>query len=202
MYRIALLYITCLPLHLLPAQITDWERESDPDEAMQVFTREVGEERLIEVKMVLEIEASIEEIMETVHNINSYTTWIYRCRKAELVMRDSQKYAYRTVIKMPIMMKDREILAKVTESWCTKGKVFSREIESAPHLLPANKDLERIAFYESSWTMEPVTPQQTRLIITALSDGSKGLPNWIAKKLIVSGPTQTLRQLKQHVEAK
>lgn len=182
------------------AQSTPWKLEKDR-EGIQVYTREVPNSAYRAFKGIVEIQCSLEELVETLRDFPSFSQWYYRLTKGEILSRsnDHQGYCY-TIMDLPWPATDRDNIFQYTWKWPSEEEAILTST-SVPEYLPNKKGFIRIRESTSTWHLKRLDADRVRLVHEAHADPAGELPAWLANSFVSEAPFSSLKKLRERVES-
>jgi hypothetical protein len=176
-----------------------WRKIRDVD-GMQLFTHEVKDSPILMVKAIALIDADVASIRAVVDDLAHHQKWVPYLVETRLLQQVSptEKLLY-SRFDAPWPVSDRDFVYRLNISVNENGTVsYRHESEKSP-LMPAQKDYVRARLMESTYTMTPVTPTQTRVEILFHADPRGWLPLWLVNLVERRFPLLALKGLKERL---
>lgn len=168
-------------------------------EAMWVYTRDRAGSDIKEVRLVMEVDATIPAINAVLDDAERQTDWVYRCIEArDLGGTVDTGWYYYSRIDMPWPMDDRDLIAKVVGSK-TKNAYKSVSL-AAPDRAPRVSDCVRITDFDVSTSYRRIDDKNTEVTYQLHSEPGGQVPVWLVNMFIDKGPVETMTRLRDLVE--
>ena len=195
-----LLLCTCGPAHCIAqAAVDGFVLESD-DDGVQVYVREETNGEM-SVRVETRARTQVQEVQAVLDFAAGYPEWVHRCDGAYIVAGgQADDYLFVSGIDMPFPFRDKEVVARVTQSVDEYG-VLTRTIAGSPDALPPTKGRDRPAVYDGLWVVSPLANDMVQLQVTVRTDAGSGLPTWLRKEIMTGGPIKTVTNLRRRLQA-
>lgn len=190
-YVFALLYFFSLP-----ALAAEWQLHSNR-EGVEVFTAEVPGQNLKAFRGIAVIDAPMDKVLDVLADLPRMPRWFYQMRSAQLLSGTESKGRVYIVIAGIWPVSDRDAVIDV-ETHRINDAIM---IQSTGR--PAAKAIDsccvRIPSLQSSWLVSSLSPKQTQVIFTTQSHPGGVIPLWLANRVAVDMPRQTLNGLRREL---
>lgn len=172
-----------------------WNLRKDKH-GIKVYTRDHKNESVLEYLAITSIDATIEKLVEIIHDVENYPDWTENCETASVykILSDSSRIEYMTT-KVPWPLEDRDVVMEFVVSSHT-NEYFEAILRSVPDAVPESEDYVRIHISEGNWIFKEIGENKVEIIHQFLSEPGGNIPMWIVNMFIVSGPYKTLLNLK------
>lgn len=171
------------------------------EDSIEVFARKESNGDMT-IKIVCWAGTRVETIRNTLNATDKYPEWVYRCDSAyTLDATPDGSFTFVSKVDMPFPFRDREVVARVKQNIDANG-ILVRTIRSTPDRIPPNKGILRQQVYTSTWRAEPQPDERVKLTCTVRTDAGSGLPGWIRREIMASGPLRTIRKLRSRLNAR
>lgn len=189
-------FIFLLAVHFstVSAQEADWELRKN-EAGIQVFTREVETSNLDAFKAEATINNTVQSLISTFQDLNSFYTWMPDCEQAELISFDGTKQYHYVEIYAPFPVSNRD--GCYLFEYEQQGENMKINISAVPELKPKVDGMVRVPFSKGYWLLEKLNDKQTKLTYTAIADPGGAIPAWLANSAVVSNPYDTMKNLKE-----
>lgn len=186
--------LTLLCFLTLPALAGEWQLHSNRD-GVEVFTAEVPGQNLKAFRGITVIDAPIDKVLEVLTDLPRMPNWFYQMRRAELLSGSAAEGRIYIVIAGVWPVSDRDAVIDVDTHHINDAVM----IQSVGR--PAAKPLEnccvRIPSLQSNWLVSSLSLEQTQVIFTTQSHPGGVIPLWLANRVAVDMPRQTLNGLRR-----
>jgi len=182
---------------LLEAQ--EWELKKEED-GIRVYLREAKDSKIKEVRITMEVQASLSAVVSVLRDPDAYAEWVYKCAESRLLGEaDKKECMYYSRIDFPWPIKDRDLVARSSLVQDPNTKQIT--IRSVAHegQLPEQKDAVRIPAMESRWILTPLSNGKVQMENRIWSDPGGSLPAWLVNMAVDKGPTQTMTRLRDRL---
>ncbi|MFT6868213.1 MAG: hypothetical protein ACJA08_003063 [Cyclobacteriaceae bacterium] len=178
----------------------DWNFVNE-DEGISVYTRHNELSAIKEIRIILTVETTMEDITELLANVPLYADWVYKCDDSFLLKHVSEEeFHYYITMDFPFPFWDRD-LAVHSKHWIDpeNGAYHSHSVTSTDSSY-TNEEFVHITEFESHWHITPVGNGQLSIDYTALSNPGGDIPIWLVNMAITKGPLETMRRFARQVE--
>jgi len=174
-----------------------WKSDKKVD-GIEAFTR-IKTKGLKEVKVIAEIDTSIEKLVKFISDYQNPKEWKHSTRKSKVVNRASEDlFTVYFVIATPWPLRDRDFYATVNVSQNLLGNYA--EIILKPDLNFEKKGSKvRMKDFETKWILKEITPEKTSVELYSFGDPI-GIPSSLVNMFIVDTPFKTVINLKNDIK--
>ena len=189
--------VSFLIVFLLFASQDSWELKKDKNN-IQIYTRETENSPIKSFKGVTQIEATPEQVLKVIQDLQKYPLWMDRCESGKIieVISDSEYYI-QTKMKMPVPVKDRDVVQLI--------KIERRESEiyidiiSTPDYIQADDSYLRMPLSEGYWKLTSTGIKSTKIELVSTNDPGGSIPDWVVNMMIVGTPYSMMENLQRYV---
>ena len=176
-----------------------WELKRDRD-GIQVYTRKVEGSKFKAVRAVMEVEASLNQLVGLVQDTTACPDWASLCKEARVVERlsDTDMYVH-TLNDLPWPVTNRDAVAHVRWSQDPESLAVTMLATATPDKVPTRRGSVRIKYAETSWTFSPAPGGRVQVESLAHIDPAGGVPAWLTNRLLVDSPWDTMRDMRKIV---
>ncbi len=194
-----LLAVSSLAVAWAPSTGNAWTLKRSGDD-MWVYTRDRAGSPIKEVKLIMNVDASIAEINAVLNDATRQPEWVFRCLKGKDLGGDvaAGGWYYYSLIDMPWPMEDRDVVGKVTGG--PEGTSYVSHTVAAPKRTPVVKDVVRLTTFEVSTTYEAQPSGKTKVTYQLYSEPGGSVPTWLVNMFVDKGPVETMTKLRKLVE--
>jgi len=146
------------------------------------------------------VEADIATLINLLRTPQMCSKWVYRCQSSVLYSQDSNTDVVYTTSKMPLIIEDRDVFAKIT--W-NKDPVthIVLGVGHAINGLPEEQNYIRIKNATMIWELTPLYNGNTIVKSYVHVNPGGDTPAWITNMLSINIPIKTLSELKKLLAA-
>lgn len=199
------LFLIFMALTQVPglAQKEQGEYQLVAEEAgVRVYVRSDAKD-ILNVRVTTTARAKINAALSILDDAKTYPSWVHRCTEAFVLPGGTaNRYTYCSRVKLPFPFRNREVVATVEQSIDPTTGVYTRRITNAPLALPASNDYDREKTYSGEWTISPNASGGIDISSTFRTAAASGLPEWVRKEVMTSGPVKTMQNFVARVEGK
>ena len=194
----ALIVITLLLFSsALPAQSGQWKLKKEAD-GLKVYLRDAEDSNIKEVKIEATFDASLSAIIAVLKDVPAYTSWIYKCAKAErLEPAANTSSVYYCEIDFPWPLSDRDFIARSKLRQDPVSKHVFIDVKSSPAYLPEKDGIVRIETMNIHCEFIPVEDNKVRMNYRLHSDPGGALPAWLVNMAVDNGPVNTIKGIRE-----
>ena len=193
-WLITVFLLTCGPVL---AQ-TDFELEEESDGVTVYVRPEANGEFSVRVETT--VATDVAGVKAVLDDAGHYVDWVHRCDGAYIVEGGQpDDYVFVSGIDMPFPFRDKEIVARVVQYDKSDGTMV-RSIVGEPGAVAPTSGRDRPGVYVGEWVVRPLTDRQVHVQVTVRTDAGNGVPMWLRKEIITSGPAKTVGNLRRLLE--
>lgn len=195
----ALLLPASAAVAVLPVGLSDgWELKRDGDE-MWVYTRDRVDSEIKEVKLVMNVDATIPAINAVLNDATRQPEWVFKCSEARDLGGDiATGWYYYSRIDMPWPMDDRDVVGKVTGE--RSGAIYTSHTVAAPERTPEVEGVVRITDFDVDTAYRDLGGGRTEVTYRLHSEPGGKVPDWLVNLFVDKGPVETMTRLRDLVE--
>lgn len=157
------------------------EAHSTPD--ITVYTREVPESNIREVKAESIITAPLERVWDVITDIEHFTEYLPYVIEARVIAQGKGDSRFEYLRLDPPLVSKRDYTLKVTsEKDPVKGKFVRQWTAANDQGPPPREDSVRLKICDGSWTLERLDDKRTRITYWLYTDPGGSVPGWLANK--------------------
>ena len=180
-------------------QENQWERVKNKNN-IEVYTRPVHGSAIKEFRGVMVIKSSLSSVLTMYDDTASYTRWMYRCTRAELLLKknDYERITY-TVTSSPWPVEDRDIAVKSIVSQNKKSGVVTITLSGIPGYIPKKNGKVRMTSLYGYWMLEPLGKGWIRVTYRLHSEPGGSIPDSLVNSSLVDIPYNSLYNMRRMV---
>lgn len=173
------------------AQETPWKLKRDK-KGLKVYFRKSKNSKVNELKLVTEIEGSLNAVVALFKDIPSYPQWVYKCIVAEKKETSEQSGVFYNEIDFPWPLTNRDFYARSKISQDPDTKVVTSTLKGLPNYGPEKENAIRLQLLDVKWQFTPIAPEKIKLEYYLKSDPGGSIPAWLINMALDQGPKQTV----------
>jgi len=178
------------------ASAVEWQLHSNR-EGVEVFTAEVPGQNLKAFRGIAVVDAPMDKVLAVLGDLQRMPSWFYQMRSAQLISGNERKGQVYIVIAGLWPVSDRDAVIDV-DTQLMNDAVMIQSV-GKPKAKPIESCCVRIPSLQSSWRVSSVNPRQTQVVFTTQSHPGGVIPLWLANRVAVDMPRQTLNGLRREV---
>jgi hypothetical protein len=177
----------------------EWKLKKEKNN-IKIFIRDSDGSDIMEIRALSSVKASVESLVETVYNVDSYPEWVSNLETAKIMETVSEReiyYYYQADVPWPFSNRDDVMRIVLEENSDNDGVtiVFSGH----PDYIPVKDKIVRLSLNKGYWKFTPLQNGETEIEYIFFTDEGKGYPKWIVNMFIVDGPFDMVSNLKKYV---
>ena len=182
------------------ASLSDWLLRKDK-EGIKIYTREVTNTNVKEVKTVLIINASISKITDAIIDVENYSNWMKNILNPKILdkVNENEYYLYYEM-EAPWPTDNRDIINHTVISHNPVNNTTTISATAIPDYIKEKEDVVRITLSEGSWELKQLSENKVEITHSLLASPGGSVPEWIINMFIVNHPFDTHRNLKKMLE--
>jgi len=175
----------------------DWHLVKQKN-GIEVFTAPGGHDGLKLIKVIAEMNGSLQKVKEVFTNIPIQAEWVYATRKSYLVKKmDENRMLYYNETGLPWPASNRDVVIHMVMKEDPPLKSLQIRQEAEPGTLPVRKGLVRVQHLSGHWTFTETGNNKLKAIYFLDVDPGGSLPAWVVNLFIAKGPYETFVKLQQ-----
>ena len=160
-----------------------WKKVSSKDQA-SVWTREVIDSPIKEVKLVVTFQAPVEQVWKTIRDVEHYLKFMPYLDAIEVMKLDGQDKAYIYHRVDPPLVSQRDYTLLIVDEVDAEKGHYYRYWTQKNELGPApKKGVVRLTICDGSWTLSATEDGKTKASYWLYTDPAGRIPNWLANKV-------------------
>lgn len=168
---------------------------------IKVYSCKTQDSEFKAVRAEFELNASIEDYIAVVLDVDSYKEWHYRVVNPRLLTKTNDfELIYYTQISAPWPVSNRDMVLRLKLDQNTKTKVLTVIIESISDYLPVTKHVVRIPESYSKLTLTPMENTKLKAEYYIQVDPGGQIPAWVVNSVSTQAPYETFKKLIDKVE--
>lgn len=198
----SILFIKLLIFSLLPTFLVaqeEWELKKNSD-GITVWWRATEGTDIKEIKIQLEVEASLNTIVSVMSDVPAYEEWVYSTEKSELVEDPGSDVIYYNVMDFPWPMDDRDLVMRTSVVQDPDTKVITSKSTAVPEKVPYNKGMIRVEMTETEWVITPLATNKARIDYLLISDPGGSIPAFLINIASDYGPYKTMKAFRERAQ--
>lgn len=173
------------------------------ESSITVYSRDVANSKFSEWLAQTTIKTRLSALAALIMDGNSHAKWIDSVDESRIlkVMSPVQSYIY-TYSGAPWPVDDRDAVVLSTVKQDNKTFVVTIHSDSVPEYLSKQKDVVRVSYINSTWTLIPLKNGEVEVTYQVHNDPGGDLPPWLINNLAFDQPYYTLENLREFFNTK
>lgn len=179
---------------------TDWNLRTEK-QGLKVFTRTFPESKFKAIKVELELEASLSQLVSVLLDVNTGAEWVYNTKVSVLLKQVSPtELYYYSEVRLPWPVSNRDFIARLIVSQNPSTKVVTIDGPTVADFVPEKKDIIRVKRSEGKWVITPVSKDHIRVEYTLRTDPGGDIPAWLFNLFVTRGPVESFQNLQEQLK--
>jgi hypothetical protein len=195
------LFLSFLLLVAGPAHAqSGWELRTEK-KALKVYTRTFPGSKFKAIKVELELEATLSQLVAVILDVNTTPDWVYATKSAVLLKQVSpSELYYYSEVRLPWPLSNRDFIAHLIVTQDPNTRVVTIDGPTVPDMVPEKKDIVRVKKSEGRWIITPVAKHHIRVQYTLSTDPGGDIPAWLFNLFVTRGPVESFENLQQQLK--
>lgn len=179
---------------------TDWELKTEK-EGIKVYTRTFPDSKFKAIRVELDLEASMSQLVAVLMDVNTATDWVYATKSSVLIKQFSPSdLVYYSEVRLPWPMSNRDFIARLKAKQDARTKVVTIDGPTVSDYVPVKDGIVRVTKSEGNWVLTPAGPHRIKVQYTLRTDPGGDLPAWLFNLFVTRGPMESFENLKQQLK--
>jgi len=178
----------------------NWTLKSEK-EGIRVYTRTFPDSKFKAIRVELELEASLSQMVAVLLDVNAGVDWVYATKSSVLLKRVSPtELYYYSEVSIPWPFNNRDFIAQLKVTQDSVTHVVTVDGPTVADYLPVKKDIVRVVRSEGRWVIIPVGKGRIRVEYELRTDPGGDLPAWLFNLFVTKGPLESFENLKAQLK--
>ncbi len=179
-----------------------WTLKKD-ENGIAVYTRKLDSEKYKEIRVICEFNASADQLIKILQDVNHHKDWVYKTTKSYLISRKNQDTLfYYSEISLPWPMNNRDAVVQLSVARDTDNKNLIISVLSVPDLVAEKQNVVRVPYSLGMYNVTNLPDNRMKIDYTLTVNPGGTLPAWLVNYTATIGPYNTFLKLKELVEKK
>lgn len=189
-YGLVLSVLSAAPLGA--AEEHPWKLQKDL-EGIQVFTREVDNSPILELRGEIEVDADIKRAVSLYEQVNRTTEWFHRSKEVNLLetISENEKIIY-FAADLPWPLSDRDGVYRRVKSVDPVSNIVHYQLSAAGEHYPKHKERVRVNYLDGEWRFTALPGGRTAISYRMHTEAGGYIPAGVVNRFTVSLPFRTL----------
>ena len=193
-YANILIFLFILPMSDFgKLQDDGWEFKKNKN-GIKIYTRDSGDTNIKELKFTVTINATMNQAVTLLTDVNNYSDWVYGCDHSSTVeeITKLESYCYYKV-DFPWPMTDRDLVVYSEIKQDPLTKVVTSDTNSRSDYMPEAEGYIRMQKHFNKWTFTPISADKIEVTYLLKSDPGGSIPSWAINMAIDQGPVKSMK---------
>jgi len=178
---------------LTSAQEYQWEFKKE-NNGIKVYTRDIADSNLKALKIIMEVDVSVNAIMRILMNTKSYPQWVYKCSHSSPVKVNAPLNTIDYYqIDFPWPFSDRDLYTNTITTIDLETGVITSTSKGLIDYGPERPGFVRVPTHFNQWVITPVSETKTYLEYFLQSTPGGAIPNWLVNLAADQGPMKSMQ---------
>lgn len=172
-----------------------WELKKN-ENGIEVYTRKAASGNLKELRVICELEATREQLISTLKDIDNYNIWVYSNKKSVILKTEEpDKIIYYTQCHMPWPLKDRDLIVELNIN--ASPDILNVVVKGLPDYIPKNDSYVRVPYSLAVWKVTDGPDNKLKVDYTFSVDPGGSVPSWLVNATLPIGPYNSFMKLRE-----
>lgn len=169
---------------------------------IKVYSCKTKDSKFKTIYAKFELNASIDEYIAVVTDVDNYKEWHYRVVNPRLLDKVSNtELIYYTQISAPWPVSNRDLILRQKLALNTSTKALTVTLESIADYLPTVKNVVRVPASYSKITLTPIGNSKLKVEYFIEVDPGGQMPAWVVNLVSTQAPYETFKNLMDRLES-
>ena len=169
---------------------------------IKVYSCKAENSKFKTVRAAFQLNASIDEYIAVVTDVDNYKKWHYRVVNPRLLDKVSNtELIYYTQISAPWPVSNRDLILRQKLELNTTTKALTVTLESIADYLPIVKNVVRVPASYSKMTLTPIGNSKLKVEYFIEVDPGGQMPAWVVNLVSTQAPYETFKNLMDRLES-
>lgn len=199
-FAACLLVFLCMLFQISVKSQEDWVLRKDND-GIKVFSRKTENFKINEIKVESTFDGRISQLAAVLLDVNNHRQWVYRSAASQLLkMLTPASLLYYSETDCPWPFENRDLVMQLDITQNADNKVMMIEVKNVDGYLPDKKDIVRLKYLRTTWTVTPLLNNQFKVDYRIQVDPGVSAPAWLLNIFAINGPYDTFVNLKKEIK--
>jgi len=179
-----------------------WELRRN-ENGITIYSRQSPDGKLVELRLLCQLDAAPEELIRQLMDINSYSSWVYSNKKSGIIKKvNDHDIIYFTEAHLPWPIQDRDLVVELNIEPATNPNATQIIlVKSIDGILPPKKHFIRVPYSLVTWRITPVPGNKVNIDYTFSLDPGGSIPKWLVNLTLTTGPYKSFVKLRELLKA-
>jgi hypothetical protein len=171
-------------------------------DGVRVFACDAENTKIKSLKTVLEVKATVPQVIAMVLDVNNYNNWQYNTIHAHIIKKISETeliYYTEVVAPWPVSNRDLVVHLKIARDSTTGNTIISAN--SIPDFIPEKEGIVRVPLSKSQWTVKSTDEASLSIEFVMLINPGGSVPAWMINMVAAEAPYESFRDFKKKIES-
>ena len=194
MKKIFLLSITFVSNVILFAQ-DDWKLSKESN-GIKVYSKKADDAKFKSVKVVCEIEGTIDKLVAVLKNISNNKNWVYNTKQSYIIKNvSSNEITYYEETGLPWPLNNRDVVINMRFNRDDAHKTLNIEANGLQGQPEVKKGNVRLGYFKGIWQITTKDSKHINITYLLTIDPGGSVPAWAYNLFLSTGPYNTFNNL-------
>lgn len=177
-------------------QFNEWVLEKEED-GIKVYTKLHAGDNIKEFKAITTTTQKMDVLERILEDVEAYSNWQENVTTSTLLkqVNPHEQYIYYTT-DAPWPVADRDVISHLIKTESSDGTTSYR-LNAIPDYQERDEKYIRLTVAKGLWQLTPIADGKIKIVYQFYGDPAGSIPDWLVNIFIVSGPFNTLKNLKR-----
>ncbi|HTI60083.1 START domain-containing protein [Mucilaginibacter sp.] len=173
----------------------------DNNDGIRIYTRDVANSKIKAIKVECELDATLSQLVAVLMDVKTSEEWLYHTSSNYIVKQVSpSEIYYYSMVVMPWPISDRDFIAHLMVSQDTATRVVTIDAPCVGDMVPKKDKVVRVTNSTGRWVLSPDGKDRVKVVYTLHADPGGSIPAWLTNMFATTGPSQSFKKLKIHLQ--
>jgi hypothetical protein len=179
---------------------SDWKLSTEK-EGVRIYTGMVPDSKIKAIKVEGEFDATPQQFVALIMDVNSSAEWVYHVKSSVLVKRVSaSELYYYSEVTLPWPLNNRDFVAHLTVTRNPVTKVVTINGPAVAGFVPLKDNIVRVTDSKGKWVITPIGENRIKVEYTIHVDPGGTLPAWLVNMFATDGPLKIFDGIKEQLQ--
>lgn len=199
MKKIQLLLLALAATAFSVAQ-SDWKLSKE-NNGIKVYSRKTEDAKFKSVKVVCDMEGSIDKLVAVLKNIENNKNWVYNTKRSYVIKTvSSNEIVYYEETGLPWPLDNRDVIINMQFKRDDAKRTLNIEANGLQGQPEVKKGNVRLGYFKGLWTVTTTDSKHINITYLLTIDPGGNVPAWAYNLFLSTGPYNTFNNLAQQLK--
>lgn len=169
-------------------------------EGIKVYACDSKLSKLRSIKAVFTLEATLEDLISVILDVDNYHNWQYNTTHAHVVkMISDTELIYYSEVEAPWPINNRDMVVHLSIQKDVSPQSLIVSTHSIPDYIPLKKGIVRVPMSQGQWIVKPIGDSLVSVEYTMLINPGGSVPVWLVNLVVVEAPYKSFKDFKKRI---